>query len=175
MFIFAPLFKPYTCLFFNFFHSLNMISITTRLKCWPRKVFKVVQNHVLGLHRKWNFGPHFFSLKWTKSAISNSFKVNQSCYFTCDQKFTGRIVTLVYFLIERIYNFGPFRREIYDHVWNCNFGPFSNCSILQLWSISKNKRWTKVAFRNNSNTWFWTPSNTFLDQNLRSAVHDYVK
>jgi len=42
---------------------------------------------------------------------------------------------------------------------------------LAFWHVIKKfeekKKWTKLAFSSLLHTWLWTPSNTFLDQNLR--------
>ena len=37
-------------------------------------------------------------------------------------------------------------------------------------NFEKKKKWTKPAFSKQILTWFWTPSNTFLDQNIRQYV-----
>ena len=39
-------------------------------------------------------------------------------------------------------------------------------------NFEKKKKWTKLAFSSQLHTWLWTPSNTFLDQNIRLNVHE---
>ena len=61
-------------------------------------------------------------------------------------------------------------------IWHVVEHSLSNCSNLQLWFISKRKIWTKVicevTFAKLLQHVIWTPSNTFLDQNLRSRVYE---
>ena len=49
-----------------------------------------------------------------------------------------------------------------------DFSP--NLPLTRDHKLRKEKKWTKLAFPKQLHTWFWTPSNTFLDQNIRLYV-----
>jgi len=51
-----------------------------------------------------------------------------------------------------------------------NFNVDQTCLLTRDHKFRKEKKWTKLAFSKQLLTWFWTPSNTFLDQNIRLYV-----
>ena len=52
---------------------------------------KCLNNHMWELPHKCKFGPLYFSSKWTKVSDSNSFKMDESCNLTCDQKLCSNL------------------------------------------------------------------------------------
>ena len=111
-----------------------------------------VQYHVLALKvQKYNFGPPYFSSKWTKIAAANNLRVDQKRQFDMWSEPKEQIRT------EKT----QFFLESSDHVSKGNIGPISNSWKLQFWSISKRNWvdqncifelfWTKIL----SLAWPW--------------------
>ena len=81
---------------------------------------------------------------WTKSAHSNNLKDDQIC--------------------NSEHNLGSRFWTKFRHVSKHSYGPLSSRSNVHFWSRLEVRLWIQ------SNTWYWTPSTTFLDQKMDPLV-----
>ena len=159
---------------------------TQRLKFWSRKVFEGLHITCETCFEKASL-VHFFSLRNSglrvKRQVWSTLKLFEK---TSLLQIRRKIWTKLAFsktspIRDSIYSKKASLVQIFLRIWSKlafsnNFKVDQTCLLTRDPEFRSEKKWTKLAFSKQVSHVIWTPSNTFLDQNIRRwVIVDFIE